>query len=232
MKRLVKRNGGWALLLTLLGFFWLDAMATAQAQPAPPGSYRRSCRDVQVRHGRDLTALCQTSRPDVFIAARLDNFYQCVSDIANVDGRLWCERQPGPPPPPPGPGPGPLPPPGTGNGPPGSYRASCTRIDQRGVALAAICRTRDGNWQPTELNMVGCVPGGDISNINGNLNCRRQPLPPGSYLQSCRNAVAAGPWLAASCRDMNGRWRDTRLNMSACGPRPNISNLNGNLICR
>lgn len=230
MKRLVKRGGGWAGLLTLLMLLLAGASAPAQAQPAPPGSYRATCRDVRVYQGSNLTALCETTRRGVFIAARLDNFFSCRSDIANVDGRLWCERGPGPGP---GPRPGPpLPPPGTGNGPPGSYRASCTMIDQRGPLLAAMCRTRSGEWQPTELNLAACIPGGGINNDNGHLRCRMQPVPPGSYLQTCRNAWTAGGWLAATCRDVNGGWRDTRLDLGACGPRRNIFNLNGNLVCR
>ncbi|MFG1296209.1 MULTISPECIES: CVNH domain-containing protein [Xanthobacter] len=225
MKRRVTMGRGWAGLLALLVLLLAGASAPAQAQPAPPGTYQRTCRDVRVHRGSDLTALCETARRGVFTATRLDDFFTCRGDIANVDGHLWCERGRGP-------GPRPLPPPGTGNGPPGSYRASCTMIDQRGMMLAATCRTRSGEWRPTEMNMLGCIPGTDISNDNGNLRCRRQPVPPGSYLQTCRDAVAAGPWLAASCRNMNGGWQNTRLNVATCGPRPNIVNFNGNLICR
>ncbi|MFG1391712.1 CVNH domain-containing protein [Xanthobacter agilis] len=224
MKRQIRRGMGWAGLLALLILF-SGAFEPAQAQPAPPGSYLNTCRDVRVRNGRDLQALCETTRRGVFNATRLNNFFECRGDIANMDGRLWCERRPGPPPPPP-PGPGP------GNGPPGSYRATCGQIDQRGNTLNAVCRTRNGDWRPTRLDLFGCAPGGDIANDNGNLVCPPRPVPPGSYLQTCRNVRVAGFWLAADCRDMNGRWLDARLNLATCSPRPNVVNFNGTLICR
>lgn len=226
MKRQVNHGVSWAGLLALLVLL-AGAWTPAQAQPAPPGSYLATCRDVSVRNGRDLSALCETTRRGVFNATRLANFYDCRGDIANVDGRLWCERRPGPPP---GPGPGPRP--GTGNGPPGSYRMTCGQIDQRGNTLSAVCQTRNGDWRPTQLDLFACAPGGDISNENGRLDCRGRPVPPGSYLETCRNARVAGFWLAADCRDMNGNWRDARLNLATCSPRPNIVNFNGALVCR
>lgn len=125
-----------------------------------------------------------------------------------------------------------MPQPGMGNGPPGSYRASCTRIDERGGNLTAFCRTRNGEWVPAQLNLFGCQRSGEIYNDNGRLVCQPHQLPRGSYLQTCRNARVAGAWLAADCRDMSGRWRDARLNLLECGPNPNVVNFNGALVCR
>lgn len=53
--------------------------------------------------------------------------------------------------------------------PSGSYQASCSRIDQRGPFLQAICRDRFGGLVQSRLDLRGC--GGDISNNNGRLTC-------------------------------------------------------------
>ncbi len=136
----------------------------ADAQPLPPGSYMRTCRDIQVR-GWNLVALCETRQRGVFTTSRLDNFPSCGGDISNVNGRLWCERRAGPPPgPPPGPPRGPL--------PPGSYLQSCRNAVVIDGWLGAACRDTRGNWRPNQLNLRTCSARGDIANINGRLVCR------------------------------------------------------------
>jgi len=220
----------WAAMLGLA--LLLGGALEAAAQPLPAGSYLRSCRDARIERGRDLVAVCRVGRTGPFIPARLPDVFQCRGDIANIEGTLWCERRPGPPPgPPPGPRPGPPPGP-PGFGPPGSYRASCVQVDQRGSRLFAQCRTRFGDWVPAMLNLQGCQPGGDIRNDDGRLVCRSFPLPPGSYLQTCRNVLATANWLSAECRTVSGGWRESRMSFSSCGPRPNIINMNGQLVCR
>lgn len=212
-------------LAGLFGLFLLALWAApaAQAQPAPPpGSYLRTCRDVRVPGGRDITALCETRQPGRFQATRLDDFRSCASDIANINGDLRCERRRPPPPPP-------------VVGPPGSYQRTCNRLQfDRGI-LSAVCRTQNGEWRATSLNVSTCQPGADIANINGRLTCppraARRP-PPGSYMRTCRN-IHVGPigTLRAECRTMNGAWVAAALPPDACRPGRDIANINGRLVC-
>lgn len=58
-----------------------------------------------------------------------------------------------------------------------------------------------------------------------------QAVPGGSYRQSCRDARDVGRnGLEAECRDMNGRYQQTRLNLSTCDGG-DIGNDNGQLVC-
>ena len=52
----------------------------------------------------------------------------------------------------------------------GSYLDTCRRVHQRGPVLHALCRTRDGDWTETTLDLRACR-GGDIANRNGRLIC-------------------------------------------------------------
>jgi hypothetical protein len=63
------------------------AAAPAAAQ-MPGGSYRQSCRDVQVRGDR-LTAICRT-RDGGWNQTSIGSIGQCAGGIANSDGRLVC----------------------------------------------------------------------------------------------------------------------------------------------
>ena len=231
MKQNTLCMGLLALMLLLFG----GVLDSAHAQRMPPGSYLQSCRDVRIVHGRDLAANCKTSRGDLR-SSQLADFNSCRGDISNQNGQLFCERRgggggggwaPGP-----GQRPGAGPVPGSGNGPQGSYRQSCGNIDRRGNVLNAMCRDRGGRWVQSRLDLLACAPNGDIRNNNGQLACPPIPPPPGSYLQTCRNARVAGMWLAADCRTMNGGWRDARLNLATCRVPPNIINANGQLVCR
>lgn len=119
--------------------------------------------------------------------------------------------------------------------PPGSYLASCTRVEFRDFMLGAYCRTVNGAWQPTRLNTLTCAPGADISNRNGQLSCPVRPIlqpPHGSYLRSCRNAtLGIGGVLRAQCQRINGSWVQATLNMRACQNYRDIANVNGRLYC-
>ncbi len=125
--------------------------------------------------------------------------------------------------------------------PPGSYRQSCNRILFNNNVITAFCRTRAGDFRATMLNVSFCAPRGDISNQNGQLTCDRgrvgppppPPLPHGSYRRSCQNmSVSPDGVLRAECRTMNGAWVRTRLNLNTCGRGADISNQNGQLVCR
>lgn len=54
--------------------------------------------------------------------------------------------------------------------PSGSYLASCSRADQRGPFLQAICHDRFGGLVQSRLDLRGCG-GGDVTNDNGRLTC-------------------------------------------------------------
>lgn len=199
-------------------------MPPALAEPA--GSYLATCRDVEVRQGRDLEAHCETLRPGAFRATRLDDFASCQGDIANHGGTLSCERR--------GPPPGPRPTAAAANSGGLSIRKSCTGIKLKDGVVSAFCRARNGRWHAAVLDLAGCRPGGEITNRDGALACDPRPSswpPPGTYLLSCRNAVVAEGWLAAECRDAQGQWQRTRINLVPCRGRPDIANRDGLLAC-
>jgi hypothetical protein len=58
---------------------------------------------------------------------------------------------------------------------------------------------------------------------------RASAQPGGSYLQSCRRVEERGPMLFALCKDMNGQWRRTRIDVRRC--RTGIANTDGELTC-
>lgn len=120
--------------------------------------------------------------------------------------------------------------------PPGSYLRSCNNVQFRNGALSAVCRTRNGTWQPSMLNTLICAPRTDISNQDGSLTCPpRQELrpPPGSYMRSCRNpTLGLGGVLRAQCRTRNGAWVASALNTNQCRRGSDIANIDGQLMCR
>ena len=52
----------------------------------------------------------------------------------------------------------------------GSYQETCRRIQKRGPILYAHCRTRDGSWAETSLDLRACF-NRNVSNRNGRLVC-------------------------------------------------------------
>jgi hypothetical protein len=56
-----------------------------------------------------------------------------------------------------------------------------------------------------------------------------QPVPQGSYINSCRHIGMRGDRLFADCRRMDGTWRRTALDVAGCAG--DIGNLNGHLTC-
>jgi CVNH domain len=56
-----------------------------------------------------------------------------------------------------------------------------------------------------------------------------QPVPQGSYINSCRNIGMRGDRLFANCRRIDGTWRRTALDVADCVG--DIGNLNGRLSC-
>jgi hypothetical protein len=142
-----------------------------------------------------------------------------------------------------------------GNIPPGDYAQTCRNIQTDGNTLRAECQTRDGDWRRTSLDHLDQCGGGIINN-DGHLQCGagngngygypnrdrdndndrgyrgnwQGNVPPGDYVQTCRNIRANGNHLDAECQKTSGGWRRTSLdNIDQCSG--GIINNNGRLQC-
>jgi len=119
--------------------------------------------------------------------------------------------------------------------PPGSYLDTCRNVQVNGPFLLASCQDVRGRWVNSNLPLEQCSRGGIVNN-NGRLACGRggnggsRRPPPGSYMESCRNAGMSGGMLQATCRAVNGRWMDSSIDPRRC--RGDIANFNGRLACR
>jgi hypothetical protein len=117
----------------------------------PRGSYRETCRDVEVRGDR-IRARCEDVSGN-WISSSLD-FDRCAGDIVNDNGHLACTYR------------------GGRVVPPGNYTQTCSRIYVQGDTLRAMCQTEDNHWVWAQLNDWDDCRGG-IWNENGHLRCRR-----------------------------------------------------------
>jgi hypothetical protein len=80
--------------------------------------------------------------------------------------------------------------------------------------------------------------GGDRPGFDGRPGSGGRPdygggagLPYGSWSESCRGGEMRGQLFQAECRNGDGRWNNTVLDMRNC-PSGNAENRNGSLICR
>jgi len=136
----------------MMVLMFLGSVLQAPAASIPDGSYRQTCRSVQVRSDR-MTASCQTMGGQ-WERSSLVNWRRCDGAIANIDGQLRCEERyrygsliPG-----------------------GSYDQTCTDIRMSGRTLHATCQARDGAWMRTRLTYARSCDG-EIANIDGALEC-------------------------------------------------------------
>jgi hypothetical protein len=124
--------------------------------------------------------------------------------------------------------------------PPGSYQNTCVNAQVQklpggiGKSLIASCQKQNGKYVGA---MVALPCSGDIMNKNGELVCKpghANPYtpPPGSYMQSCKNASMAGPILSAACKNQNGNRVQASINVLDCKGRDIAANKNGKLVCR
>lgn len=138
-----------------------------------------------------------------------------------------------------------------GNIPPGDYAQTCRHIHMDGNRLEATCQKVDGHWNKTSLNDVDRCP--SVINNDGNLQCAsgggyadrdrdrdhdrdrdarsnwRNNIPPGDYVQTCRNINVNGDRLDAECQTKDGNWRRSSLDdVDRCGA---IVNNDGHLMC-
>jgi len=207
----------------------------------PGGSWRESCRFPNLR-GNMLVAQCRTSY-DRWVEARIDPNACRGGRLANDEGRLVCERSGG----------------GWGNGgsweiPGGSWRQSCRYPVMRGRFLSAQCRNSRGDWNNVTTDIRACRSG-RLANIEGNLNCEGgggygggygdgyhgdhgggygsgdAAYPGGSWRETCRGAGMRGDVLTAQCKNRNGYWNNSSLDVRSC--RSNrAENQDGQLVCR
>ncbi|MGZ4830165.1 MAG: CVNH domain-containing protein [Candidatus Angelobacter sp.] len=128
-----------------------DGVLRCSTAALPPGSYTQSCDRLYVSGG-DLKAFCR-NRDGNPVSTALHSYRNCIGDIHNDNGSLWCSFSAPPP-------------------PSGSYSQSCQQTSIQGEALLSFCKDRGGSIQKTSLpKFRQCV--GDIFNDNGNLGCRR-----------------------------------------------------------
>jgi hypothetical protein len=131
--------------------------------------------------------------------------------------------------------------------PSGSYRQTCRDPRVEGSVLYATCANNDSSWQNTSLpDFRRCRT--EIINDNGNLRCsaergtwqrgyghdrdrdRREGVPPGNYVRTCRDIRISGATLQANCEKKNGKWRESSLrDFNRC--TRGIENDNGKLVC-
>jgi len=124
---------------------------------------------------------------------------------------------------------------------PGSWGQSCRDGTVTGDVMRAECRTADGHWRYSQLDLDNCR-GGAVANANGYLVCETGYVanygtgysgayfPPGSWSASCNNARIEGDDLVAVCRDRAGNGILTRLDLDRCPGGP-VVNTNGILSC-
>lgn len=149
---LCKSMRGAQVTSTLFGFSTchsgienLDGYLTCSkgdAQP-PAGSYRASCRNVNVEKG-SLYADCRNVRGDWKPASL--GLGRCNYEVYNTDGRLACTV------------------------PYGTYLRSCRNVRVAGGQLLAECRTSGGQWRNAQVAAV--CNRSDLSNVDGVLKCQ------------------------------------------------------------
>jgi len=196
-------------LISFLVILSFSNPASAQAN-IPPGSYKKSCKDIQLMVGNVLWAMCE-KRDGTYQKSTLQ-LSQCEGDISNDNGRLTCKKKPGKRP------------------PKGSYQNSCKDIQVDGNQLRAKCRKRNGSWNNTKINYKKCS--GDIRNDNGELRCDGggdSKIPNGSYKDTCRDSYVEGNRLYSQCTRRDGSRNKTSIHYKNCSR--DIWNDNGKLSC-
>ena len=208
-----KKSEYHLIIIPVLMFFLIllsfHTSASAQGK-LPPGSYKKSCKDIQLVAGNVLWAMCE--KGDGKFQKSTLRLFDCEGDISNNNGVLTCKKKPGKRP------------------PKGSYQNSCKDIQVEGKQLRAKCQKRNGSWNKTKINYKKCS--GDIRNDNGELSCKGgggSKIPKGSYRETCRDSYVEGNRLYSQCKKQNGSWNKTSINYKNCNR--DIRNDNGKLSC-
>lgn len=116
------------------------------------------------------------------------------------------------------------------NVPAGSYRQSCTNCLASGGTLTATCKKINNQYVNSTLYSYQACRSG-IENLDGHLSCNRgDSAPPnGSYKASCYNLNVEKNNLYATCRNVNGDWKEASLPLGYCNYE--IYNIDGVLAC-
>lgn len=126
----------------------------AASVPLPPGGYLQSCQGCDVAEGV-LRCSCPTRLGE--LRQTTLTLRECEGDeIANWEGTLSCARAEGQP-------------------PDESFVASCTACDVRSSRMTCKCRSNDGKWVRTSIDLDACRL--LVSNCDGKLTCG--PCSPG-----------------------------------------------------
>ena len=189
----------------------------AEAAKPPDGSYRQSCRHIEVDTSGGkyrVSAQCQ-DRQGKWLNSTL-RYDKCQNQrVGNDNGTLVCESS------------------GGGQLPGGSWDQSCRNGTMQNGMLYAQCQRADGGRRDSSIDARRCN-GGRVANDNGNLVCESGggggQLPGGSWSQSCRNATLQKGTLYAQCQRADGGWRDSSIDPRGCSGN-RVGNNNGNLVC-
>ncbi len=224
---------------SVFAFALVMGFGSALAAAPPAGSYRDSCNGVRASGGV-LRAHCER-RQGRRVWARLESYSTCVGDISNDNGELICLRR--------------------RDVPDGSWSESCRNphLAAPGV-FGADCRSLRGGRIASQIPLTAC-PGGlmnaaghltcdkprragphdkdspspapepVVPEEEPRPSASDQPLPAGSYQQSCRNLDFDGRYLSGECRDKHGAWQDTSLDTRSCARDQEIGNKDGELVC-
>lgn len=202
------------LLSILLFISFIFVSAEAMAQLVPSGSYKDSCRTIQVVGG---TLIAQCQKIDGSWQNSTLQYGMCDGDIRNDNGKLRCKQRAGTK--------------TSKSAPKGSYKKSCKNYYTEGKRLYATCEKKNGGWRSSSINYKNCNK--DIWNDNGNLTCGNRnssgKLPKGSYKNSCRNIYVEGNLLEAECLNRNGKYSHTSINYRKCNK--GVYNDKGRLRC-
>jgi hypothetical protein len=139
----------------------LLSVASASAQPWRGGT-------IPMRDGSTIVTVGNCLVQYGARGQRINNAQGCSDDeMRNADQIMSGGGRPGF-----GGGPGYGGNPGFGGGvPSGTWAQSCRGGSMRGMTFQAECRTSDGRWNATILDMRNC-PTGNAENRNGSLVCR------------------------------------------------------------
>ena len=99
----------------------------------------------------------------------------------------------------------------------------------RGQRINNALRCSEDDMRDADQTMSGGGRPGYGGGFRGNQGFGG--VPSGSWAQSCRGGGMRGSNFQAECRDGQGRWNATMLDMRNC-PSANAENRNGSLVCR
>lgn len=121
----------------------------------------------------------------------------------------------------------------------GPWLASCIDPHTTGNILYAKCKTKNGQYVNTSANLYYCQPN-TLLNDNGNLRCtygnsdcgiqNNCKISYGSWAEQCLFPHTSGNMLYATCRNKEGVWNGTQIDLSKCKPNT-LSNNDGKLQC-